>query len=503
MKDRQPTASRGAIPEVVGFSVVLPASAPRLHRRALIFAKKRRYGMSRPIYRFLLDRLSHPWSTRTTGRIARFSLVGLTLFVAVLAVRCAQPGTPADELAPADEREPVPITTDPVTVTYVSYWGSSPWINGDKKLIDRFQEAYPHVNVNRKLWRDNMSGDEYLGDPVPPDVMTWDAAVMYPLTENQDLFMDIGELWREQGWEEVIPEQLRGLSQGNGRYCHLPTHYFWIGIFYNKAIFEQYNLNPPETWDEFLDVCATLKQGGVTPIAIGLSPGQNWQTLLWFDYLNIRINGLAFRNELMLEGETRFDDDRVRAVFTTLGTLVEGGYFDENAQRRTGDGSILTVLNSEAAMTLVGHGAMDMVPQTRWNEVDLFRFPVIDPEVPLGEAPGVEGFVIPANTSELQTAIQFLAHRGSAEAQAHWAEECGPPGGVPARTDVDSAVLTPHMQKAQEMLQDTDELDQLIFWTGSPMIDVMIVRIGSWFDDPGTLNDLLDRLEARRQEVFE
>jgi multiple sugar transport system substrate-binding protein/raffinose/stachyose/melibiose transport system substrate-binding protein len=250
-------------------------------------------------------------------------------------------------------------------------------------------------------------------------------------------------------------------------------------------------------------VCATFKQGGVTPIAIGLSLGENWQTLLWFDYLNIRINGLDFRNELMLEGETRFDDDRVRAVFITLETLVEDGYFDEDARRRTGNQAILSVLDGEAAMTLVGHGAMDMIPQTRWNEMDLFRFPVIDPEIPLGEAPGIEGFVIPANTTELQAATQFLAHRGSAEAQALWAEQCGPPGGVPARIDVDPAVLTPHMQRAQEMLEETDELGQLIFWTGSPMVDVIITRIGSWFDDPGTLDELLDKLEARRQEVFE
>jgi hypothetical protein len=61
----------------------------------------------------------------------------------------------------------------------------------------------------------------------------------------------------------------------------------------------------------------------------------------------------------------------------------------------------------------------------------------------------------------------------------------------------------PPVQDAQDLLQDTDELAQFIFWTGSPMTEGTIVRIGSWFDDPGTLDDLLDKLEARRQEVFE
>ena len=40
-------------------------------------------------------------------------------------------------------------------------------------------------------------------------------------------------------------------------------------FFYNKAIFDEHNLTPPATWDEFINVCETLKAAGVTPISFG------------------------------------------------------------------------------------------------------------------------------------------------------------------------------------------------------------------------------------------
>jgi ABC-type glycerol-3-phosphate transport system substrate-binding protein len=416
--------------------------------------------------------------------MARLSLAGLTLFLVLATVRCAQPGASAK-------------------VTYVSYWKETPYSSVDKGLVRQFQEAYPQVNVDRSWFL--QWGVNLLNRSAPPDVMTWDATIMYSLAENQDLFLDIGDLWEQQGWEDVIPDGLQVLSQNSGRYVFLPTHLFWNGLFYNKALFEQYDLTPPETWDEFLKLCATLMQNDVPPIAIGLSKGNDWQAALWFDYLNIRINGLGFRGDLLLEGQVSFDDPHVRAVFTTLQPLVEGGYFGGDARCRTSDGAVRSVLDGKAAMTLVGMDDLSELSETEWNEVGVFRFPIIDPSIPLGETPGIEGFVISANASEPQAAMDFLAYRGSAEAQAHWAEGCGPVGGVPARSDVDSAGLTPLAQKAQEIYQDTDEFGQFIFWTDSPMVDPMSSQgyFVGFFDDPGSLDEILDRMEAKRQEVFE
>ncbi|RXZ80884.1 extracellular solute-binding protein [Paenibacillaceae bacterium] len=43
----------------------------------------------------------------------------------------------------------------------------------------------------------------------------------------------------------------------------------FTGMFYNKDIFSKYSLEVPTTWDEMLNVMATLKDNGVTPIGFG------------------------------------------------------------------------------------------------------------------------------------------------------------------------------------------------------------------------------------------
>jgi ABC-type glycerol-3-phosphate transport system substrate-binding protein len=146
-----------------------------------------------------------------------------------------------------------------------------------------------------------------------------------------------------------------------------------------------------------------------------------------------------------------------------------------------------------------------LVPKTRWDELGFFRFPVIDPDVAVGETAYIQGFVIPAKAPEPQAAMDFLAHQGSVEAQTCRAEQCGPLGGVPVRSDVDSAVVTPAMQAIREIFLDADEFGGIIFWIDSPMFRP-VFRGGhfqSFFKDPATLDEILDELEAKRQEVFE
>src|SRR5690606_1526618 len=40
-------------------------------------------------------------------------------------------------------------------------------------------------------------------------------------------------------------------------------------FYYHIDVFEENGLEPPTTWDEFLNVCQTLKDAGVQPIILG------------------------------------------------------------------------------------------------------------------------------------------------------------------------------------------------------------------------------------------
>ncbi len=54
-----------------------------------------------------------------------------------------------------------------------------------------------------------------------------------------------------------------------------------MGVFYNKDVFDKYNLHEPQTWDEFIGLLRTLKGKGVTPMYVmGV---QQWLLALQID----------------------------------------------------------------------------------------------------------------------------------------------------------------------------------------------------------------------------
>ncbi|GIQ68962.1 extracellular solute-binding protein [Xylanibacillus composti] len=81
----------------------------------------------------------------------------------------------------------------------------------------------------------------------------------------------------------------------------------FTGLFYNKDIFAQYNLDVPTTWDEFMVVLNTLKDNGVTPI--GFAGKEVWPINLAVQGLQATIHEdqLAYIKGLWT-GETKFTD---------------------------------------------------------------------------------------------------------------------------------------------------------------------------------------------------
>jgi multiple sugar transport system substrate-binding protein/raffinose/stachyose/melibiose transport system substrate-binding protein len=165
----------------------------------------------------------------------------------------------------------------------------------------------------------------YLTASTPPDVMTWFAGNRARFFIDKGLIMDISDVWESEGWNETYPTGFRAVSSVDDQQYFLPTNWYWWAVYYRTDIFEEYGLEPPETWEEFLEVAETLKANGVAPIAIGTK--FRWTAAAWFDYLNMRVNGPEFHINLML-GKESYDDPRVKKVFTDYwAPLIENGYF--------------------------------------------------------------------------------------------------------------------------------------------------------------------------------
>ncbi|MGI6214307.1 MAG: ABC transporter substrate-binding protein [Christensenellales bacterium] len=139
-------------------------------------------------------------------------------------------------------------------------------------------------------------------------------------------------------------------------------------VYYDKDVFEKYELEVPKTFEELLQVCETLKENDVTPLANGLA--ENWDILecVFCGMVPNYIGGFENR-EKYESGERKLNDEHFLAALTDFEKLTK--YFPEGFQSvANADGPMLLALG-RAAMFIDGSwrsGAWDKdFPEFNWG----------------------------------------------------------------------------------------------------------------------------------------
>jgi multiple sugar transport system substrate-binding protein/raffinose/stachyose/melibiose transport system substrate-binding protein len=395
----------------------------------------------------------------------------------------------------------IEITQVPVTnMVYNSYQSDPAPRQVDADIVKMFQEKYPNITVTHSTVAHEdfkQAIRAYLTSSQPPDVMTWFAGNRARFFIDKGQILDISDVWSSEGWNESYPKGFQALSTVDGKQYFVPTSYYWWAVYYNKKVFDKLGLEPPETWEEFLQVCETLKENGVTPIVSGTKNA--WPAAAWFDYLNMRVNGPEFHINLML-GKEKYDDPRVKKTFEYWAELLEKGYFIEDAAAYDWQDVIPELVQEKAGMYLMGQFVMDSIPEENKADFDFFRFPIIDPNVPIGEDAPTDGYFAAANAPHPDAAKAFLAYLGSKEAQEYVAKELKR---LPTNTEVDTSGFDPASQKGMELLKAADYIAQFYDRDTTPeMAEKGMAAFQAFWTDPTQIDTILADLEKERALIF-
>ncbi len=386
-------------------------------------------------------------------------------------------------------------------VVYNSYWSDPEPKRVEAELMDMFEEQNPgvkiiHSTVAHEDFKQAIRA--YLTSSTPPDVLTWFAGNRARFFIDKGLIMDISDVWEEAGWNDSYSKGFRALSTVDGKQYFLPGNWYWWAVYYSKSTFEKYDIDPPETWDEFIAVCDKLKANGVTPITIGTK--YRWTAAAWFDYLNMRVNGPEFHIDLML-GKESYDDPRVVKVLNEYWKpLIDKGYFIDDPASYSWAEAIPFMANGQAAMYLMGDFIRDSYPAEKVEDIDFFRFPIIDPSVPVGEDAPTDGYFIPADVQNPEMAKDLLKFFGSAETQEFIAKELKR---LVTNNDVDPSVYNANQQKGVELINGADYVAQFYDRDTTPeMADKGMNGFMEFWANTDKAEEILGRLEADRKDLF-
>lgn len=198
-------------------------------------------------------------------------------------------------------------------------------------------------------------------------------------------FMERGALSDLAGLPEAhrIRDDVRELTTAyasyQGRTSVLPYSITAASVIYNKRIFADHGLKVPQTWDQFLQVCDTLKSKNVTPIySTFLAPWTVSQGL--FDYtVGGMINVREFYDKMKQAGASVGPDSEVsfqrtlREPVQRMLQLIK--YTNADASSRAyGDGNT-AMAQGQAAMYFQGPWALVEIDKAE-TDVDLGCFPL-------------------------------------------------------------------------------------------------------------------------------
>lgn len=243
---------------------------------------------------------------------------------------------------------------EPVTLKVVTMMGGTD-PNTDKfhKVIEDFKAKYPHVTIEDgsqvadQDWKVQIAADFAVDNE--PDVIQFftDSNASDVLATNK--FVPLSEI--QAAYPEVAKNTLQGAldatkSPLDGVNYAVPTTGYWEGLFCNKDLFDQYNLELPTDWDKLITAIKTFKENGIVPIAVSLNDVPNY----WIEFLMMTgstadefvsipdkapegwANGLSYLKELRDLGAFPEDTD-------TIDNDMAGNLFKEKKAAMQLDGS--------------------------------------------------------------------------------------------------------------------------------------------------------------------
>jgi alpha-glucoside transport system substrate-binding protein len=348
-------------------------------------------------------------------------LLALALALTLIAAAC---GDDDDGVTtrPGDDPDAVDLSGQSIEVMGV--WSGSEQANFERVLSEFEDRTGAEVNYTS-------AGDDIptvLGTSIeggsPPDV----AVIAQPGLLN-DLVADGALVDIEDAVGDLVDEHYaddwRELGSVDGT-----LYGVWFKaankstVWYHIDLWDEAGVEPPDTWEDFLTAAETLRDSGVTPVAVGGADG--WTLTDWFENVYLRSAGPELYDQLT-DHEIPWTHESVREALEILAELFGGeGLINDDALGTDFPTSVAMVFAQEEAATVYeGDFVADVISDDTDAELgveaDFFDFPSVD-----GSGPAVVGggdvAVLLEDTEAGREFMRFLA---TPEAAEIWAQEGG------------------------------------------------------------------------------
>lgn len=273
-----------------------------------------------------------------------------------------------------------------------------------EKIINKFNEnntdninicykAYPMEEYKIVLARKMATGD------VPDLFFSWSAGFLKPYVQSGKVMALNQVLKEDEEWlNQYKQEDFKTLTFNENIYG-VPISKCLTVVYYDKQMFNQFNVKEPRTYEEFIEICEVFKKNGVVPLKLQNDPWYSGQ--LFFQI----INSISEKKNLSVEkpSSIKWNEGKYIEAAKKLAQLNTNHYISDN---------FLEIedyeIKEQWAMCLDGNWATSWL-ESSGNTYGVFVMPSMKEDNNTGAIGGIDrSFAIAESSENKEAAIKVL-----------------------------------------------------------------------------------------------
>ena len=151
-------------------------------------------------------------------------------------------------------------TNDVIELTFVCAYQNEQWSKAILESVNRFNESRSDIHVTCNVQYEDQVYDEALNRLYATDNLGDIVQLKTPY-----YFAECGAL------SEIpidVYDDVKNVYKYRDRVYGVSAVTTTVGIVYNRALFDRYNIEEPKTYQEFLQICRKFKDNKVTPLLV-------------------------------------------------------------------------------------------------------------------------------------------------------------------------------------------------------------------------------------------
>jgi raffinose/stachyose/melibiose transport system substrate-binding protein len=267
-------------------------------------------------------------------------LLTTLLVLSMLLISCGKKEVPTEPGEAPEAGEVKEPGEEEVTLKFYSFLNEEePYVAIYKEIIADFEETYPNTSVD-VTW---------MGRELPtkirpllqagdiPDLIEVDAPMIYAGMVKEGLIGDLTEDLNtpaynsDKLWKDTFVSDALKMYALEGEVNVIPHWTDVIQIYYDQRLFDEYDLEPAETWDELMEICEVFKENDIP--CFGQDGTTNFYNAMWLEMVAARLmDGQALLRAGMDETGEIWREPAYLEAAKKVYSLHENGYFMDGWQ---------------------------------------------------------------------------------------------------------------------------------------------------------------------------